>query len=1074
MLSNKSQLIFIFITLIFSSFLLKIVKSESPELPKFVFSWPNNNGTFVAGDVANINIRILGNYESAKYEHPFSPNITVNERMGNGSYISWITCHFDQNDFGSWRISFLAIMAGSFVVLIEDDNFKVFDSSLHFDVSPGPIYPAAGIVSWIAGVNNFEAGNTASIMIVPQDAFGNNISSPIDGSNLSNFSLSAFNRSGYAANILNVSNKGWNHQGHLRVEFIPTTAGSLVLSVEVANQTLIGSPLAFKVNPGPLVVSSCIVLWKVETKFFQLFSVMEAYILQRDHYGNPIPGLYAFDIKIVEKGTNLSMPISDLRLKEVGLGVQLFSFRLDEPGDFMLIISDKEQDNMIAGLPYEFTVYVGYCDGLKSIINGSGLNNSIAGVVEQLSIFLKDAYLYPSPVEMEKIKVQIMLESDQQRLPAIVHPKDSAKGNLSIEVLNDDAIHMDLASARLFSSNNETIRKSEGKLSAFNITFVPEKIGFYEIQVFCGNIQLNGGRAFKKEVTAGDVNMSISGLVKFWPKVSNLMKNDVVVQLLDSHHNPVLLQQAKLKLEIGSLNKSGFQTWDFVDNQNGSYTASFMAKDIGKYELCASYEGKRFHPCPFGVDVHSYEYFPKVRNDVVSVWEDESITFDVLKNDYFPSGNASIIQFSMPHHGSLLQYGPLFIYTPYKGFYGNDSFSYTISDVNKNLASGSVDVSVLCVPPQFVSVPNGLVATEDAISPTFGGFAGFKILYSNMMENITITIGAQNGTIFLSPMFLQFWQPIFDELIVNQDLGKSRLLTLVGSLEVINSALQTIQYFGNANFSGTDIISISTINQNGKNNLDFPIVVEPINDPPFIKVPEFIILDEKMAAARVFDRQKDKFDFFIGDPDLLNPGNESHFLVMFSMEVSSGVLSTNLPSKLISTIELKLKSSYQWQPLQTFVTISKHSMVAAKGIRFTGTISDCNSIMQDMLFYVSEHSGSEHSALLSIVVNDLGNHGCYPDCVNRMSVSVFAEATVYLFRKRPISSLVAHALGTAIVVEFIFMVGLGGLFIFFICRCAKVLIHEKRKQHAQDSQDLRAGTSPTETIELAKVYHTHS
>lgn len=73
---------------------------------------------------------------------------------------------------------------------------------------------------------------------------------------------------------------------------------------------------------------------------------------------------------------------------------------------------------------------------------------------------------------------------------------------------------------------------------------------------------------------------------------------------------------------------------------------------------------------------------------------------------------------------------------------------------------------------------------------------------------------------------------------------------------------------------------------------------------------------------------------------------------MFSLEVDSGVISTNLPAELISTTELKLKSSYQWQPLQTFVTISKHFMVKAKGIRFRGTINECNSVMQQISYHV--------------------------------------------------------------------------------------------------------------------------
>lgn len=40
------------------------------------------------------------------------------------------------------------------------------------------------------------------------------------------------------------------------------------------------------------------------------------------------------------------------------------------------------------------------------------------------------------------------------------------------------------------------------------------------------------------------------------------------------------------------------------------------------------------------------EYFPKAYDDSVSLWEDESIAFNALGNDYFAGENATIIGFS--------------------------------------------------------------------------------------------------------------------------------------------------------------------------------------------------------------------------------------------------------------------------------------------------------------------------------------------------------------------------------------------------------------------------------------------
>jgi hypothetical protein len=147
-------------------------------------------------------------------------------------------------------------------------------------------------------------------------------------------------------------------------------------------------------------------------------------------------------------------------------------------------------------------------------------------------------------------------------------------------------------------------------------------------------------------LTTGEVNTSVSGVVKYAPKVAKKIENEIVVKLMDSYSNPVLSQQSKLKLEIASLNKSGFSTLMFIDKNDGSYIGSYAVEDVGTYEICASFDGNRFYPWPFGVNVYDAEYFSKAYDDIISVWEGESIAFDVLENDYLASGNASIVEFS--------------------------------------------------------------------------------------------------------------------------------------------------------------------------------------------------------------------------------------------------------------------------------------------------------------------------------------------------------------------------------------------------------------------------------------------
>lgn len=102
--------------------------------------------------------------------------------------------------------------------------------------------------------------------------------------------------------------------------------------------------------------------------------------------------------------------------------------------------------------------------------------------------------------------------------------------------------------------------------------------------------------------------MSLSGVVSNSPKVQKSVKNEVTVQLIDSYMNPVLSQQSKLKLEIGSINNSVFLSSMFVDHNNGSYTGEYQVNDTGTYELCATFDGKKFLPCPFGVNVYNSKF----------------------------------------------------------------------------------------------------------------------------------------------------------------------------------------------------------------------------------------------------------------------------------------------------------------------------------------------------------------------------------------------------------------------------------------------------------------------------------
>ncbi|MCL7043189.1 hypothetical protein MKW94_012348 [Papaver nudicaule] len=1059
--------IFTSIVSILAAFTTTFANSDKfSSVPNFAFSWLDGKDTYQAGELAIIKITVLDNNNNTQIGgYGPNPTITVNGKKGNSSYISGVISSL-QGDPTNWNISFVPILVGVFNVLIDDERFKISDSSLHFKVSAGRMHPSVSVASWRGLVNEFVAGTKASVLILPKDAFGNNISSTTEEPNSYRFIVSAFYDNGTFLSFLNVTYLGWNGFGYVSIEFIASTTGNLLLHIEGENQTLNGCPLPFKVKPGSVDISNCLAKWKYDTNVLQIFSKLEIFVYQQDEFGNLVPGLYEFDALVIEKETKLSIPIPDLQFKEVAPGIQLLSFSVFEPGDFVLSIFATEHNQSISHMPYNFTVFVGYCDGVNSVVNGTGLTSSTAGKNASFAVYLEDVYHNPSPVEAETLQVKILRKNDSYSILPTIYAKQDADG---LEPKGS-------APSPSVDSNNS--------VSAFDVVYTPEKSGAYEIRVFCGNIPLNGGHPFAMEVRTAEVDIELSKVVQYSPKVPKLVENQISVELVDSLTNFVAFQQTKLSFEYRVVNSTGLLIWTFEDKLNGSYVGHYMAKDIGSYEICVAFEDKHLSPCPFWVFVYSSEYFPKAYTDAISVWEDESVSFDALGNDYFAGGTANIVGSSMPLHGSLLQYGRLFRYTPYKGFFGNDSFSYTITDINNNSVSGTAMISVHITPPQFVSLPFQLQATEDVISPRIGGFVGFEIKYSDLLENISVTLSAKSGIIFLSPMLMQFWQPDWSGLVVGRRGNEEKALVLIGCVEAINSALQSIQYLGNENFCGKDVIKASMTNKNGLHDTYVSVFVEPINDPPFIHVPEFIVISGKTSShsSRIFDERRDNFEFLVGDPDVFCfpgtfigclkfffgcyietvfiefflPGGESLFTVTLSLEVSDGILITSLPSYLSNTTELKLKDSYQWQPLQTFVAISKHFTLRAKGVRFRGTLADCNTAMQQLLY-----QGEGYGTVLTVTVNDMGNYGCYPNCAEKISLPLFTEATVDLIRRRPMSSPLSQTIGSAIVIVFIMISFLGSVLLFFLCRCAHHLRMERKSAKSSAEKSPKPSVIPT-------------
>lgn len=121
-----------------------------------------------------------------------------------------------------------------------------------FFQNKGPIYEPGGVVSWMDQYHDFVAGGKATVLILPKDAFRNNVTRGSEEQSIHSFEVSATVSNGSNANLLDVINKGWNEFGYVCIEFVTTTAGHLSVHIKHKNTSLVNSPLPLTVHPGNL------------------------------------------------------------------------------------------------------------------------------------------------------------------------------------------------------------------------------------------------------------------------------------------------------------------------------------------------------------------------------------------------------------------------------------------------------------------------------------------------------------------------------------------------------------------------------------------------------------------------------------------------------------------------------------------------------------------------------------------------------------------------------------------------------------------------------------------------------
>ncbi len=210
---------------------------------------------------------------------------------------------------------------------------------------------------------------------------------------------------------------------------------------------------------------------------------------------------------------------------------------------------------------------------------------------------------------------------------------------------------------------------------------------------------------------------------------------------------------------------------------------------------------------------------PEAIDDRSQTPEDVPVTIDVLDNDSDPDGDALSIQsITQPAYGTAVIVGEGIRYTPNADTYGEDAFTYTVTDGNGSMATATVEIDV--------SPTNDPPVAQDDSTSTNEGAA------------VTIDVLANDS------------DPDGDTLAVLSVESPGH-----GSLQNNGS---DVVYTPDANYNGIDQFTYTLSDGNGgTNTATVTIAIAAVNDPPNAENDDATTDEDTALTISVLDNDSD-------------------------------------------------------------------------------------------------------------------------------------------------------------------------------------------------------------------------
>jgi len=211
----------------------------------------------------------------------------------------------------------------------------------------------------------------------------------------------------------------------------------------------------------------------------------------------------------------------------------------------------------------------------------------------------------------------------------------------------------------------------------------------------------------------------------------------------------------------------------------------------------------------------------------ITTFEDTPVNIDVLSNDLEPEGDTlSVVSATNLSHGTVaIESDNTITYTPENDFYGNDSFTYTVSDGNGGTATANVYVTVDPIndaPDVIKYAPDTGDWTMDEDST-----ASFHFQVSDAesdVNNLIITITSLDGTKLKTAGIL---------LNSDDDIGE-RVLTVTPEKDA----------------TGVMPVNISVTDGSKTTDKTYDITITAINDAPVIDAPAVTTPEETLVSGQ--------------------------------------------------------------------------------------------------------------------------------------------------------------------------------------------------------------------------------